>query len=230
MNNLTSAFEILIQAGPLLGKGLLSTLVMWIGALLIAFTVGTVWGALRSAPFRQPYLSTLLNTITFVLRGIPFYVQLLLAYFVIPSLINIDISANTAGIWTLGLCSAAYVSQIIQGGINALDTCQIEAAKVLGYSKTQTLYYIVIPQTLKNVFPSLVGEFDQALKTTAVFSTVGVLELTGAAKNIIAQEMNPITMYSAIALMYLCLSSALALGMSLMKKKYWSGGKNDNNY
>ena len=158
----------------------------------------------------MPLAAKVCDVITFVLRGIPFYVQLLLAYFVIPSVLNIDIPAYVAAAGALGLCSAAYISQIVRGGIDALNPCQWEAAKMLGYSTTQTLRFIIIPQAVKNIFPALTGELDQQLKSTAVFSTIGILELTGAGKNIISQEMNPIAMYTAIALLYLCLSSGLA--------------------
>jgi His/Glu/Gln/Arg/opine family amino acid ABC transporter permease subunit len=208
---LNTTFQPIIQAAPLLGRGLISTLQFWFISLLLSFSFGTIWGILRCKQVRIPYLSPAIEVITFVLRGIPFYVQLLLAYFVVPALLDIDISAQAAGIGTLACCSAAYVSQIICAGIDALDPYQWEAAYVLGYSTPQTLRYIIMPQVLKNMLPALAGEFDQLLKTTAVLSTIGILELTGVGKNIIAQEMNPISMYSTIAVLYLCLSSLLTL-------------------
>lgn len=198
------------QAAPLLVRGLQATLQLWVAALVIALIVGVVWGVLRSRALRMPVVARVCDAITFVLRGIPFYVQLLLAYFVIPSVLNIDIPAYVAAAGALGLCSAAYISQIVRGGIDALDPFQWEAAKMLGYSTTQTLRFVIIPQAVKNIFPALTGELDQQLKSTAVFSTIGILELTGAGKNIISQEMNPIAMYTAIAVLYLCLSAGLA--------------------
>lgn len=199
------------QAAPLLLRGMLATLQLWLAALLIAVFVGVIWGVLRSKALRMPLVAQACDFITFILRGIPFYVQLLLAYFVVPSILNIDVPAYVAAAGALGLCSAAYISQIVRGGIDALNPCQWEAAKVLGYSTVQTLRFVIIPQAVKNIFPALTGELDQQLKSTAVFSTIGILELTGAGKNIISHEMNPIAMYTAVALLYLCLSSVLAV-------------------
>jgi His/Glu/Gln/Arg/opine family amino acid ABC transporter permease subunit len=199
------------SALPLLIKGLVTTIKLWLTSFAISLTMGSVWGILRSNKLRIYLLSELLDVITFVLRGIPFFVQLLLAYFVLPALLTIDISPSAAAASSLGLCSAAYVSQIIRGAINTIDPFQWEAAQMLGYSMSQTVRRIIIPQAFKNILPALTGEFDQLLKTTAVFSTIGILELTGVGKNIVAQEMNPLSTYGLIAVLYLSISSALAV-------------------
>ena len=85
----------------------------------------------------------------------------------------------------------------------------------------ETVRYIVIPQALRIVLPALVGECDQLLKSTSIVSAIGVLELTGAGRNIIAQEMNPLTVYTVLALCYLMMSSLLAL-VALFIEKKWS--------
>ena len=197
------------DASPLLLQGALMTVQLWLVSTLISLSIGTCWGVMRSTQLRVPWLSRILDISTFILRGVPFYVQLLMAYFVLPELIGINLSASVAGIITLGLCSAAYVSQIIRGSINAIPIGQWEAARVLGYTKPAAVRYVILPQLLRAVLPACVGELDQLLKSTAIISAIGVLELTGAAKNIIAQEMNPLTMYTTIGCMYLVLSSIL---------------------
>lgn len=216
---ISKSIAMVIDASPLLLQGAIMTAQLWITATLISITIGTIWGVFRSDQLRQAWLSTILDAITFVLKGVPFYVQLLITYFVLPEIVGINLSATTAGTITLGLCSAAYLSQIIRGGINAIPLGQWEAAKVLGYTKLNTVRYIIIPQMLKAIIPSCAGELDQLLKSTAVISAIGVLELTGAAKNIIAQEMNPLTMYLTIAVIYLALSSILNLISAMLERK-----------
>jgi ABC-type amino acid transport system permease subunit len=164
-------------------------------------------------------VSSVLDGITFILRGVPFYVQLLIAYFVLPNIVGINVSAFSAALLSLGLCSASYVSQIVRGGINAIPFGQWEAAKVLGCSTTDTVRYIVIPQMLKIVLPALIGECDQLLKSTSIVSAIGVLELTGAGRNIIAQEMNPLTIYTVLAIIYLIISALLALFSTWLEAK-----------
>jgi len=204
---------------PLLLQGLWITAQLWLVASLISFIIGLMLGVFRCNVLRIPYVSVLLDGVTFVLRGIPFYVQLLIVYFVIPNMLGINISAFMAALLSLGLCSASYVSQIIRGGINAIAPGQWEAAKVLGYTTYETVKYIIFPQTIKIVLPALVSELDQLLKSTSIVSAIGILELTGAGRNIIAQEMNPLTIYTLLAAIYLMMSALLAIFSVWLEKR-----------
>jgi His/Glu/Gln/Arg/opine family amino acid ABC transporter permease subunit len=203
----------------LLLQGAIKTLQLWIFALSISLSIGTLFGIVRSKRARVGFASTIIELITFVLRGIPFYVQLLIAYFVIPELLGISISATSAAVLSLSFCSAAYASQIVKGGMNAIGAGQWEAGYVLGYSTWQTVRYIILSQVIRFVIPSLVGEADQLLKSTAIISSIGIMELTGVARNIIAREMNPLTMYVAIACIYLCISSVLNFCGNVLERR-----------
>jgi len=210
---------LLSNSMPLLLKGLSMTLLLWLCATTVSLIVGIILGVLRSNMVRIPYVSTMLDGVTFVFRAVPFYVQLLIAYFVIPNLVGLTISAFAAALYSLGFCSASYVSQIVRGGINAIPAGQWEAAQVLGYTQCDTIRYIIVPQMLKIVLPALVGECDQLLKSTSIVSTIGVLELTGAGRNIIVQEMNPLTIYTLLAFIYLCMSAVLATFSAWVERK-----------
>lgn len=214
------SFNDLRSFTPLLLQGIENTLFLWLVAGLISLSFGAFFGILRCRRMRVPLLSPALDTITFVLRGIPFYVQLLLAYFVLPNLLNINLSPMVAGVLSLGLCSAAYTSQTVRAGINTLVDEQWESALVLGLKKTQTLWHVIMPQTLRSVLPTLCGELDMLLKSTSIISAIGVLELTRAGQNIIASEMHVVSIYLIIALMYLAISSLLNFGLSMIEKRY----------
>src|SRR5436189_6340040 len=116
MNNMGQLKIFLINEMPLLMQGLKSTLQLWIIASLFSLVIGILLGIFRSNVLRIPYISTLLDNITFIFRGIPFYVQLLIAYYVVPYVLGLTISPFNAASLSLGLCSAAYVSQIVRGG------------------------------------------------------------------------------------------------------------------
>lgn len=211
--------SLLISSAPLLMQGLAMTIKLWICATGLSLSLGTLLGILRCQQLRSNGIATLLDGCTFVIRGVPIYVQLLISYFVLPDLIGINFPIFFAATLTLGLCSAAYVSQIVRGGINAIPVGQWEAAYVLGYSRSQTVRWIIVPQMIRNILPALVGEFDQLLKSTSIVSSIGLLELTRAGMNIVAREMNPLTIYLTLALLYLMLSSVLnALGVFFEKK------------
>jgi His/Glu/Gln/Arg/opine family amino acid ABC transporter permease subunit len=200
-------------------QGAVMTLFVWIASMAIALIFGVLWGIIRADRLRIAGLSRFLDSVTFLLRAIPFYVQLLIIYFVLPDLIGINISACTAGIFALGICSAAYVSQIVRAGINAIDSGQWQAAYVLGYTSFDTIRWVIFPQAMKIILPALSGELDQLLKSSSILSAIGVLELTGAAKNVIARELNPLTMYIAIAVMYVVIASIVIRITTMLERK-----------
>jgi His/Glu/Gln/Arg/opine family amino acid ABC transporter permease subunit len=216
MNNLN--YTLIQQSLPLLMQGLATTLTLWLTCSTLALGIGFIIGLARSTRLRQSLISPALDACTFVLRGIPFYVQLLIAYFVLPDLLGINLSATSAAIVSLGLCSAAYVSQIVRGGINAIPDGQWEACAVLGYTTGQTVWYVIIPQMLRTVVPMLTNELDQLLKSTAIVSSIGVMELTRAGMNVIARELNPLSIYLTMAVLYVVLSGLLAIVSRLLAK------------
>ena len=204
---------------PIFIQGALLTLAIWLASAAVSLIVGVACGILRCRQLRIAGLSVLLDAVTFILRGVPYYVQLLIAYFVLPNLIGINIPTFIIASGSLGLCSAAYVSQIVRGGLNALPVGQWEAAHVLGITAVQTVWYIILPQLVRAVLPSLIGEFDQLLKSTSILSAIGVLELTRAGMNVIAREMNPIPVYLGLAVCYLMFSAVLNGGLWLAERR-----------
>lgn len=214
------SFDTLASFMPLLLQGVQTTVLLWLAAGIISLLFGAGFGILRCRRMRVPVLSRALDVITFILRGIPFYVQLLLAYFVLPNLLALNLSPEVAGVLALGFCSAAYTSQMVRAGINTLVDEQWESALVLGLKKSQTLQHVIMPQMLRSILPMLCGELDMLLKSTSIISAIGVLELTRAGMNIIASEMQVVSIYVVIALMYLAISSLLNLALSMIERKY----------
>lgn len=200
-------FDLIIKAMPLLGRGFGMTLQLWVAAGLISLVFGSVVGILRAQKMRQKLLTPLLDAITAVFCGVPFYVQLLIAYFVVPELLGgVAISPFVASTVSLGLCSAAYVSQIIKSGLDAIPVGEWEAAYVFGYTRLQSLRYLMLGRAFGFIMPALRGEFDQLLKSTSVISTIGMLELTNAARNIVERDLQPLPIYCAVAGIYLLMS------------------------
>jgi His/Glu/Gln/Arg/opine family amino acid ABC transporter permease subunit len=195
------------NAMPLLAYGMLMTLQLWIIAGLVSLIMGSIMGILRAQKMRKKYMTPIFNYFTALLRGVPFYVQLLIAYFVVPELLGIaTISPFWVSTIALGLCSAAYVSQIIKSGLDAIPVGEWEACYVLGYTKAQALVYLMAPRALRLILPALRGELDQLLKSTSIISTIGIFELTNAARNIVERDLQPLPIYCAVAVMYLLMS------------------------
>jgi len=204
---------------PLLVRGACMTLALWISASAISLSVGMLSGILRSKKMYTPFISQLLDIITFIGRGIPFYVQLLIAYFVIPAILKINIPTFILAATSLGICSASYASQTVKGAINALPSGQWQAAQALGFSRWQTIRFIILPQAMTALLPALTSELDQTLKSTSIFASIGVLELTRASMNIISRTMNPVPVYLSIAVIYLLMSSILNIIGAYLEKQ-----------
>lgn len=137
-----------------------------------------------------------------VLRGTPVVVQLMIIYFVIFA--SSDNGTMVAAL-AFGLNSGAYVAEIVRGGIMSIDNGQFEAGRSLGFNYVQTMRFIVIPQVIKNVLPSLANEFIALLKETSVAGYVAVQDLTKAGDIIRSRTYSPFLPLLAVAAIYLAL-------------------------
>ena len=196
-------------------NGLGTTLVITLLACLLGIAIGVVIAMVRSTydktkegarktigrrlfglanGFCRVYLT--------VLRGTPVVVQLMIIYFVIFA--SSDNGTLVAAL-AFGLNSGAYVAEIVRGGIMSIDNGQFEAGRSLGFNYVQTMRFIVIPQVIKNVLPSLANEFIALLKETSVAGYVAVADLTKGADIIRSRTYSPFLPLIAIALIYLAL-------------------------
>ncbi len=210
----------LIEFLPLFFKGVVMTIQIFLAATFFSYIVGTLCGVFICNHLKLPLISSIIEMITFILRAVPFYVQLLIVYFVLPDLIGYNFNPFVASILALGMCSSGYIAQITRGGINSLHLSQWEAAYVLGLNKIQSFIYIIFPQTFKNVLPMVNNECDSILKSTAVTSSIGLLELTRVGMNIISREMQPIPIYLGVAFFYICLSFLLNLSTRYLERRF----------
>ena len=137
-----------------------------------------------------------------VIRGTPVVVQLMIIYFVIFAWSN---NGTMIAALAFGLNSGAYVAEIVRGGIMSIENGQFEAGRSLGFNYVQTMRFIIIPQTVKNVLPSLANEFIALLKETSVAGYVAVQDLTKAGDIIRSRTYSPFMPLIAVALIYLVL-------------------------
>ncbi len=151
-----------------------------------------------------------------VLRGTPVVVQLMIIYFVIFA--SSDNGTLVAAL-AFGLNSGAYVAEIVRGGIMSIDNGQFEAGRSLGFNYIQTMRFIVIPQVIKNVLPSLANEFIALLKETSVAGYVAVADLTKGADIIRSRTYSPFMPLIAIALIYLALVMFFTKLVSILERR-----------
>ncbi|CAM0116825.1 ABC transmembrane type-1 domain-containing protein [Rhabdochlamydiaceae symbiont of Dictyostelium giganteum] len=209
------------DALPLLMKGSVMTLQIALLSFIMSLVIGTVCGILTCRHLKIRGISECIEGVTFVLRAIPFFVQLLLMYFVIPDVLKIDMTAVTASIISLGLCSSGYMTQIIKSGLDAVPVSQWELTFSLGYTTYQSLRFGIFPQAFLSVLPNLNNELESLLKSTAIVSSIGVLELTRMGMNIVSREMEPVPIYLTVALFYTVMSLMIKCLSLFLERRFF---------
>lgn len=215
------SFALLIQATPQLLESAWLTLQIALFAVLIGGFggIGVGMTCCYKSAFKWKWAC---KTFVCVVRGTPLFVQLLIMYYALPELLGFSFSPFTAGVLTLGINSTAYISEIIRGGVDALPEGQWETSYVLGYTKRQTLQWIILPQVVRHTLPSLVNELTSLIKETSILMVIGVAELTKVSKDIVARELDPMTIYLAAAVLYLLMTSTITLLTNMIQKRVQS--------
>lgn len=191
-------------------EGVGTTLLVTAFALLLGLVLGSLVALIRTAHDQQkgrrnPILGLvngILHIYVTVIRGTPMMVQLLIMGMVIFSSSR---NFTAVGTLTLGINSGAYVSEIIRGGLMAVDSGQMEAGRSLGLNYMTTMIYVIIPQAIKAVLPALGNEFIILLKDTSLITVIGGKELLYAAQGIMNRTYEAMFPLLGTAAIYLVL-------------------------
>ena len=143
-------------------------------------------------------------------RGVPLLVQLLIFYYMLPS-IGLNLPAIAAAILAVGMCSAAYTAEILRGALQTIPPGQTEAAYALGLTPVWLWVLILVPQALRLGMPSLVNELILLVKVSSLASVVGIAELTRVAQNITGATYRPLEIYITAALIYFVINLVISL-------------------
>ena len=192
---------------PALAKGLWTTLWITLISISIALIIGIALGLMKTSHITA--LEWIATIYIDIMRGIPLIVLAFFIYFGIPQLLGIRFDAITAGILTLSLNAAAYVGEIVRGGINAVDGGQSEAALSLGLPYKISMVKVILPQAFRIMIPSFINQFVITLKDTSILSIIGLVELTQTGKIIIARNLQSSSVWLIVGIMYLVIITIL---------------------
>ena len=205
---------------PFLLSGVWLTVAVTLLALLLATLLGLVWSLCRTSGIR--WLATPVRGFVEVIRGIPILVILFYIYFVMPE-IGIDLTAFQAGVIGLGLTYSCYIAETFRAGIEAVDRGQIEAAKSIGMKQGMMMRRVVLPQAFKIVIPPYGNNLIMLLKDSSQVSVISVAELTMQGKMLASSTFNNLTVFTLVALLYLCLTLPLNFIMNRIEKSTGAG-------
>jgi len=202
---------------PLLGKGALITVEVFVCSLAVATLLGMVWALMRVSGVRSlmQFSKVLIN----VIRGIPILVQLFYIYFVFPE-IGVQLSAFQAGVIGLGFAYSCYMAEVFRSGIEAVDPGQVEAAQSLGMRRALILWRVVLPQAFKISLPPYGNTCIMMLKDTSQTSIITVAELSFQGKLIASSTFKNTEIFTLVALWYLVMCVPLILIVGQLEKKF----------
>jgi polar amino acid transport system permease protein len=224
-------------SGPIL-NGLSNTLLLTVLSMAIGIAGGILLAVMRLSP--NPILTSTAGIYIWLFRGTPLIAQLLFWNFLSalyprlglgipfgPTFVSFDtnilITPFAACLLGLGLNEAAYMAEIVRGGLQSVDPGQAEAAGALGLSRTQALRRIVLPQAMRVIIPPTGNETISMLKTTSLVVVIGYFELLTSAQRIYSVNFQTIPLLIVAAAWYLTLTSILSVGQGFVERRYGRG-------
>ena len=203
-------------------NGLLVTVEIAVFGLFIGIAIGTLIAVVKVVPkYKRVFriLEKVVDVYVGFFRGTPMVVQLLIGYFVLLPSLGVVLDEVIVAIMIFGLNSGAYVSEIMRAGIQSVDAGQLEAGRALGMSYFSAMKSVVIPQSIKNILPTLGNEFIVLVKETSVASFIAVVDVTKAFRSIADANYEYVIPYLMLAIVYLILVGLIALGIKLLERR-----------
>jgi polar amino acid transport system permease protein len=185
-------------------QGAFTTLWLTVAAIAGGLVVGCVLALLRLAPYRP--MSVLAQGYIWIFRGTPLLVQLIIIYTGLPQ-VGIKLSVVESVLVGLVLNEAAYLAEIIRGGILGVPGGQSYAGRALGLTSAQVMTYIVLPQAARIIIPVLGNSVNGLLKTTSVTSVISMEELLRSTQILIQEKFLVLELFTVAALYYLLMTS-----------------------
>jgi polar amino acid transport system permease protein len=216
----------------MLAEGMVMTVIVAVGSWLLAMALGIALLLVRLTPSRvadgavAAYIS--------YHRNVPTLVQLMLWYFGISSLLPNGLQGWLGehhgevifAIIALGLCQAAYFSEDLRSGIRTVGRGQAEAARALGHGYIGAMRFVLMPQALRNSMPALVNHTVSLFKNSSLAMAIGVVELTGAAREVENESFRTFETYLLATILYLvCSLLIMAVGAQLSRRANLAGAR-----
>lgn len=226
--------DIFAKYHQMIFKGIGYTMLVSIIGTIIGLVIGLLIGVFRTMPTpKNKFLRVLKKAADWILsayveifRGTPMMVQAMVIFWGF-ALINNGVTLNVvfAGLFIVSINTGAYMAEIVRGGIISVSKGQFEGAHAIGMMHAQTMFYVVIPQVLRNILPSVANEFVINIKDTSVLNVIGFTELYFVAYTINSINYQTFATYLLVAIIYFVLTFTITRILRLIEKKM-DGKKN----
>ena len=202
--------------GPL--GGVAATIILSVLGIILAFPLSVIMALASISPWRL--LRWPVTALVYITRGVPLLLIILWVYFVLPLLIGHSVPAFTTMLVTLVGYEAAFLSEIVRAGIKAMPRGQMDAARALGHSHLGAMRYVILPQALFNMIPSILSQFVSTIKETTLGYIINVPELTFAAGQINNRLLTkPFEVYFILAISYFIVCWSLTQVAKMVERR-----------
>lgn len=216
VNFITELLKYFITLMPQVLDGLMETLKLFVVTLVLSLPFGIIVAIGRLS--KNKIINKITNLYIIIMRGTPLLLQIVFVFFGLP-LLGVVFDRFTAAIIAFTLNYSAYFGEIFRAGIASIDEGQYEGAEVLGLSKKDIFFRIILPQALKRVIPPVGNEVVTLVKDTALVYIIGIDELLKVGKNAVNRDANLMPLI-VIGIVYIILTWALSKIMDKIEKKY----------
>lgn len=220
---------ILNEYSSLFLRGTGYTLMIAVAGTVIGFVLGLLIGIARCIPVSPRHswqkrvamklLHMLLGIYIEVFRGTPMIVQSMVIYYGLQMQWGIRMNPLVAGIVIVSINTGAYMAELVRGGIISVDPGQTEGAQSIGMNHAQTMLYVILPQAIRNIMPSIGNEFIINIKDSSVLNVIAVSELFFVAKSAAGTYLRYFESFFIIAVIYLCLTFTISRLLRLVERR-----------
>ena len=198
-----------------LPDGILVTFQITLMSICFAVPLGFLTGLGRISKNR--FIKLVASTYVEIIRGIPLLVQLFYIYYALSRFVQI--SGITSAVVAISVCYGAYMGEVFRAGIAAIPRGQTEASRSLGFTRYQTMIYVILPQAMRTILPPVGNECIAMLKDTALVSIMAVPDIMQRARSFVGTTYLYFETYTVIALVYLIITLLLSKAVSIMEAK-----------
>ncbi|MDR9771975.1 amino acid ABC transporter permease [Rhizobium hidalgonense] len=202
--------------GPL--GGLANTLILSALSIALAFPISILFAMARLS--KSPLLRSPVTALVYFTRGVPLLMLILWSYFLVPLLTGADVPSFVTMLTTLVVYQSAFLSEVVRAGIVALGPGQMDAARALGHSYIGAMRYIILPQALYNMIPSILSTFVSTIKDTTLGYVINVPDLTFAASQVNNQLLTqPFQVFLILAIVYFAICWTLTYFANRLERR-----------
>jgi polar amino acid transport system permease protein len=212
-------FQVVLIGAKFVAEGIPITIGVSLAALVIGVVVGMPLGVSR-AGHHTGALHIITDAYIEIFRNVPVLVQIVWFYYVLPIFVGVNLNPLTASSIALGLNTSAFLSEIFRGGILGVPSGQYDASASLGFTRSGSMRFVILPQVLRKMLSPLVNQFIVLIKESALVAYIGVLDIMHRGDLVATDYARPLEAYTVVALAYFVICFAASRGARYVEHRY----------